>query len=539
MVRRILALGVFIATFILLEGLMGDNTLYAGKSSASEASDTINAAENSEARDADVTQEQPPAQAETTGETGEKKDEAPGPSSEDTTAQKDLKPTGEKVSVYIIPVVEQINKPIKFILRRGIKEAIDNGIEAIVLDMNTPGGALDVTLDMMKMLDRFDGITITFINDEAISAGAFIASATDEIYFAHNGVIGAAAPVMATGQEIDESMKQKILSYLKARVRTYTEEHRYRSDVMAAMMDADFELVIDGEVLKPKGELLSLTAREAMKEYGEPPAALLGAGIYDSLDEMLQAKYGSRNYEIREFKVTWSESLAQYLSAISPILMGLGMLCLFIEFKTPGFGVIGIAGICLLLVVFTGNYVAGLAGYEPVLFFFIGILLIAIEIFLFPGAIVFAFSGILLMLGSLVWSTADVWPDEGFSIDPGIFLVPLYEVGFGLLFAIVGLIFVWRFLPKTSVWNKLVLSTSLAPADPVLAGGGSSLDSGSSLPEIGTKGVAVSDLHPSGEVEIDNKRYQASVRLGTVQQGTEVIVTGYKDFRLLVDKDET
>ena len=78
-----------------------------------------------------------------------------------------------------------------------------------------------------------------------------------------------------------------------------------------------------------------------------------------------------------------------------------------------------------------------------------------------------------------------------------------------------------------------------ADVDPVLAGGGSSLDSGSSLPEIGTKGVAVSDLHPSGEVEIDNKRYQASVRLGTVQQGTEVIVTGYKDFRLLVDKDET
>lgn len=503
------------------------------------ASETLIPAENPEAKDAETPEEPAPAQAVKEDALGDEEPDSAEPSTAGTSMQPDPEPVRPKVLVYIIPITEQISKPTKFILRRGLKEAIENGIEAVVLEMDTPGGALDVTLDVMKMLDRFDGDTMTYVNEDAISAGAFIASATEEIYFMPNGVIGAAAPIMATGQEIDETMLKKILSYLKARVRTYTEEHPYRSDVLAAMMDADFELVIDGEVLKPKGELLSLTAREAMKEYGEPPRPLLGAGIYESLEEMLDAKYGSGRYTIREFEVTWSESLAQYMSAIAPILMGLGMLCLFIEFKTPGFGVFGITGICLLLIVFTGNYVAGLAGYEPVLVFFLGIILIGLELFLFPGTIIFAFSGMLLMLGSLVWSMADIWPDEGFSVEPVIFLVPMYQVAFGLLVALVGLILVWRFLPKTSVWSKLVLGTSLAPADPVIAGGGSSLGDESSLPEVGTRGVAATDLHPGGEVEIEGERYQASVRLGSIDRGTDVVVSGYKDFRLLVDKEQS
>ena len=217
--------------------------------------------------DAETQEEPAPVQADKEEAMGDDEPDSAESSTDGASMQPDPAPSGPKVLVYIIPITEQISKPTKFILRRGLKDAIENGIEAVVLDMDTPGGALDVTLDVMKMLDRFDGDTMTYVNDEAISAGAFIASATDEIYFVRNGVIWATAPVMSTGKEIDESMMRKILSYLKARVRTYTEDHPYRSDVLAAMMDADVELVIDGEVLNPKGELLTLTAREAMKEY--------------------------------------------------------------------------------------------------------------------------------------------------------------------------------------------------------------------------------------------------------------------------------
>ncbi|HRG56545.1 MAG TPA: ATP-dependent Clp protease proteolytic subunit, partial [Lacunisphaera sp.] len=255
-------------------------------------------------------------------------------------------PTPKPV-VYVIPVKDEINSPTLYILRRGLKEAIEQKADAVLLDMNTPGGALDVTFDIMEALEKFPGRKLTFVDREAMSAGAFISAVTDEIYFVPNGVIGAAAPVLATGGEIDKSMKQKIVSYLRARMRASSEGKGYRGQVISAMIDEDYELKIGEKVLKPKGELLSLTATEAMEKYGEPPQVLLGAGKAENITALLVAKYGAGNFEVRQFQVTWSESLAKYLTALSPVLMGLGMLALFVEFKTPGFGWPGTIGIIL------------------------------------------------------------------------------------------------------------------------------------------------------------------------------------------------
>ncbi len=199
-------------------------------------------------------------------------------------------PVAEKstpAKVVIIPVRAQIAEPELYILRRGLKEAIEQKVDTIVLDMETPGGALDVTFEMLKALEKFPGKTVTYINREAISAGALISAGTDEIYFAPGGVIGAAAPVLATGGEIDATMRGKIVSYLKARVRSISEGKGYRGQVISAMIDIDSEFKIGDEVIKQKGELLSLTAQEAVKTYGDPPQPLLGAGIAENLDALL------------------------------------------------------------------------------------------------------------------------------------------------------------------------------------------------------------------------------------------------------------
>ncbi len=472
-----------------------------------------------------------------------------GPSAKETAAsakeqkqpEKNKKKKTGKASVYVIPIEDAISKPNHFILRRGLKEAIDNDIDAVVLDMDTPGGRLDKTLEMMEGLDRFKGATMTFVNDEAISAGAYIAAATDEIYFHPKGVIGAAAVVTGTGEDVPETMKQKINSFLMAKVRTMTKKHRYRSQVIQAMMDVDYVLEIDGKVLKEYGKLLSLTADEAVEEYGDPPEPLLGAGIAKDIEGMLDLKYGPGNYTIESFEVTWSEELAQYLDTIAPILLGIGILFLFLEFKTPGFGVFGTLGVVFLLIVFVSNYVAGLAGHEAVLFFFAGLLLIGAELFLFPGTILFGLLGAVLVLGSLLWSMADIWPrqGEGFTFDFSIFRAPLQDLGLGLLMALTGLSLIWRYLPKTSLWNKLVLATRSAPADLVTAGGGSSLGGAEKLPAAGETGVVISDLRPTGEVEIGGRRYQAAVNLGVLSKGARVKVLGYKNFVLLVGKEES
>jgi membrane-bound serine protease (ClpP class) len=442
------------------------------------------------------------------------------------------------VSVFIVPIHDVIAKPTEYIVRRAVKEAIDRKIDVLLLDVDTPGGRLDVTLEIMEMLDKFEGTTMAYVNPEAISAGAYISISCEDVYFAPKGLIGAAEAITATGADVPESANRKLKSYLLAKVRTLTADHPRKADVLRAMMDPDFEFKIGDEVLKPKDELLTLTDDEAMKLYGDLP--LLGSGIYASAEALLAAEFGEGNATVETFEITWSERLAQFMDSIQPILMGLGVLCLFIEFKTPGFGVFGISGILLLLVVFLGNYVAGVAGSEPILLFGVGIIFVILELFFMPGGVILAMTGILMILGSLVWSMADIWPSQvepmGFEIDAGNWMAAIEQLALGLAIALALIIAVYRYLPKTLFWNRLVLETVTPEANPVLAGGGSSQNPSSSvvLPSIGTRAVVLRDLHPAGEIEIEGALYQATVQLGMVKKGTVVEVIGHRQFALLV-----
>ncbi|HWL16743.1 MAG TPA: NfeD family protein [Opitutus sp.] len=458
---------------------------------------------------------------------------APSPTLAEPAAQSAAPAEGARV--FVIPVREQIGSAVLYVVRRGIKEAIDLKADAIVLDMKTPGGALDKTFSIMEAIARFPGKTITFVNTEAISAGAFISGMTDEIWFAPDGIIGAAAPVSVGGQEIDATMRLKIVSYLKARVRAMSEgKGSYRGAVISAMIDSAQELKIGETVIKEKGELLSLTASEAAKTYGDPPQALLSAGTAANLDDLIAKRFGASGIVVSHMELTWSEELAVWLNALSPVLLGLGMLALFIEFKTPGFGIFGIVGIACLATVFLGNYVAGLSGHEPMLVFGLGLLLVAIEVFFMPGVAVLAIAGLVLMFGSVVWSMADLWPKDAVPAvgDANVFVRPLLNVALGVAIAVALGVGLARYLPHGWIWDRLVLGTAIA-AD--ASGSGSAVRE--SDPLIGARGVAVSALRPGGRVEIDGKHYEASVALGDVAAGTPIVVRGRSDFGLIVEKD--
>jgi len=443
-------------------------------------------------------------------------------------------PPSAKRSVVVIPVQEQIADPVLFIIRRGLKEAIEQKADVVVLDMKTPGGSLSTTFEIMEALAKFPGDTITYVNTEAVSAGAFISASTKEIWFAPGGVIGAAAPVLSGGQDVEATMKQKIVSYLKARIRATSEGKGYRGQVVSAMIDADYELKIGDKVIKTKGELLSLTATEACAPYGDPPQALLGAGIAPSVSQLLESKYGKDGYTIRSLEVTWSEKAAVGLNLIAPILLGLGVLALFIEFKTPGFGVFGIVGIVLLGIVFLSSYVAGLSGHEPVLVFSLGLLLVLLELLFFPGVAVVAVIGLLLMFGSLLWAMADLWPNEPLNLSSDVFVRPLINLSLGLAIAVALALALARFLPTGWVWDRMVINATVGSA---AQDSGSAPQSGPGLASLlGSEGVAVSGLRPSGQVEIDGRRYEARVEMADVRPGERVRVIGRSDFGLVVER---
>lgn len=439
--------------------------------------------------------------------------------------------------VMVIPVQEEIASPVLYIIRRGLKEAIEQKADVVVLDMKTPGGALDVTFEIMEALGRFPGRTITYVNTEAISAGAFISAMTTEIWFAPTGVIGAAAPVLATGGEIDASMKQKIVSYLRARVRAVSEGKGYRGEVISAMIDANYELKIGDKVIKPKGELLSLTASEANERYGDPAQPLLAAGTAASLEELLKDKLGATPETTRRLEVSWSEEFAVLLNSLRPLLLGLGLLLAFIEFKTPGFGIFGISAAVLLAAVFFGHYIAGFSGHEPVLVFVLGLLAVLIELIFFPGVVVVAAGGLLLMLGSLVWSMADIWPNEPISFSPELFLEPIANLVAGLGVSLVLGLLLARFLPRGWIWDRMVLATSVAGAAQTAGGSPEPAVASSSL--MGARGVAVTGLFPSGQVEIEGRRYEARLAVGSAERGATVVVRSRSEFGLVVEATDS
>jgi membrane-bound serine protease (ClpP class) len=437
--------------------------------------------------------------------------------------------------VFVIPVQGEIAEPELYIIRRGLKEATSAGADAVVFDLKTPGGAIDVTLQIMEAIGKFHGLTIAYVDNEAASAGAFVSASCDEIWFAPDGVIGAAAPVTSTGQDVDATMKAKLVSFLKARIRAASEGRGYRGQVVGAMIDEDQTLTVDGQVLKDKGSLLSLTAEEAMKTYGHPPQPLLGAGIAPDLDRLLARKFGARAYEIKRYEVTWSERLSVFLNEISPVLLGLGLLLLFVSFKLGHFGGIGIAGIAILAIVFFGDSVAGLSGHEPLIAFGLGALLVLLEVIFFHSAGILGVLGGALMLGSILWSMADLWPNEPISVawSADAFTRPIVNLGLGLGIAVALAASLLKFLPRGWVWDRLIIGATV---------GGEAQSSGSAPGSvgladlIGRRAVAATALRPAGQVEIDGRRFEATVEVGTVDAGAAVVVRGRTDFGLIVER---
>lgn len=440
-------------------------------------------------------------------------------------------------SFYVIPVNGAIAQPSLFAIRTGVKTAIEKEFDAVILNMDTPGGRLDVTLEILDVLDRFPGKTYTYVNTEATSAGAIIASVTDEIYFNSKGTMGSAEAVSGQGQDIQESMKRKISSFLNSKIEAYTAEYPYRTDVIIAMMDPDFEFKIGEEIIKEEGELLNLNAISAHKEYGDPPQSILGSGVVDDLDTLLNQLGGTGDKTVEYFEETWSLDLANFLVTLSPILLGIGILGIYLEIQTPGFGLPGIGGaICFIIALF-GHTVAGLSGNEATLFFILGAALLFTEIILMPGVLFLAIPGLILMFGSLVWGMADVWPENtpGYQWNIAMLEGPFVNVMMGLILGAILVVLFMRFTPKSMVWNKMVINESISGdarnADTVKA----------ETSMVGRTGVALTDLYPSGEIEIDGERHEAHLSVGSVEAGHSVRVIGRSQFTLevvAIEKEE-
>ena len=400
--------------------------------------------------------------------------------------------------VYVIPIREDIEPPLVYLVRRGVKEAMAAHADLLVLDMDTLGGGLDVTKEIFDILGNFKGQTLTYVNKQAMSAGAFISVATQKIYMAPGALIGAAAPVMlAPGGGLQDipsgDVHAKELSYVKGIIRSEAETNGYDWDVIEAMIDKDKELEIDGQTLNKKGSLLTLTASEAAKEYGTPPKPLLSSGTFDSLDALLQ-HIGYGNSVRTTVQTTGAEKLGALLNAISPILLIIGMIGLYIEIKSPGVVVPAVVAVIAFLLYFLGGYVAGLSGMEWVIVFVIGLALVISEFFVHPGTILPGLIGAALIFISLVMAMVDMYPGTPMMPTFPQVELPLKNIGIALAGSLVIALILARVLPKTPMYRTLVSQT--ASGDATMLEQKQQQSS-----RIGHQGVTISNLRPGGKAK--------------------------------------
>src|SRR5438046_91209 len=186
-----------------------------------------------------------------------------------------------KGDIVVVPLRGEVAPSLLAFLRRAVKTAESSDASAIVFDMNTYGGRLDTASDIVNALNQIKIPTYTFINTNAGSAGAVIAIATEHIYMAPVSAIGAAAPLLATGEDLPATAKEKAISYWTALIRNSAVRNGHNPDIGEAFMNKDKEVKIGDRVVHPKGTLLTLNAQEATEQINGKP--VLADGIADSI----------------------------------------------------------------------------------------------------------------------------------------------------------------------------------------------------------------------------------------------------------------
>lgn len=427
--------------------------------------------------------------------------------------------------VFQIPIEDQIEPALLYVIRRGVKAASAADADAIVFSMNTPGGRVDITREILDIIREIDVPVYTFVEQDAYSAGAIIALATT-IYMAPGSVIGAATPMMMgpTGgpQDLNEDVSEKMKSAVAAMVRTAAEQGGHDPELAEAMVRRDAEYKIGTNVISKAGELLTLTYSEA--------EGVLSEGTVSSVDEMLD-RAGLSGAEIRKLEVTPAEKLARVIAALAPILLMVGLGGIYLEIKTPGFGLPGIAGATALALFFFGHHIAGLAGMEDVVLFMIGFALLFAEVFITPGFGLLGISGIILLLVSLLNAMSWKVPGEllpAVSGDGATIERAVLNLALGMAGAAVAAIAAGRFLPKSRALRPLVLEQSTNREN-----GFTSSREHSEL--IGKTGTAEMNLHPSGRAVFDGERLNVISRGEFIEKGAAVKISDVHGSRIVVE----
>lgn len=375
-------------------------------------------------------------------------------------------------TVYVIPIEETVEKGLSKFLERSFQEAEDMNAKHIILDINTPGGAVDAALEMADTIHNSAIPVTAYVNRRALSAGAYLALNADDIYMAPGGKMGAAAIIDTNGNAADKKSESLWLAEMEDAAKKNGRDPKYA----LAMADADVDAKEAGA---PKGKLLTLSPDKALDVgYSE--------GTAQNLDDLLK-KLNLEDAKVQYGEVSFAEKVARFLThpIVVPILLSIGSLGLMVELYSPGFGIPGFMGLSALMLFFYGHLVAGLAGMETLLLFIAGIVFIILELFL-PGGIA-GIIGVIAVVASLFLAS-------------GSFKVMAVSILIATAVSIAASILLTKVLGKRMKFFKKFILTDSTSTESGYVSNVTRHDL------IGKIGVTQTALRPAGTAIIDDER---------------------------------
>ncbi len=413
---------------------------------------------------------------------------------------------------------------------RKTKKAFDlvrkHDADRLLLHLNTYGGRVTEADSIRNRLLNSPVPVYVFINPNAASAGALISIACTKIYMTEQATMGAATVVNQKGKK----MPEKYQSYMRGTMRATAQARGRDPDIAEAMVDESIEL----DTIAPKGELLTFTRKEAIaNDYCH--------GKAKSLNQVLE-KEGLQNAAIVRPEKTFVESIITWLinPAVSSVLIMLILGGLYFELQSPGLGLPIAASIIAALLYFAPLYLEGLAANWEIAIFILGIILIAVEIFVIPGLGVSGITGFLLLLVSFVFTMInndffDFTFTRGDDVLTALISVLASIVGGIILVLISGKPFL-----RSRFFQRLVLQETLAPdqdqtnnadSNNVEAQYQSEVESQS---KVGATGSAYTELSPSGKILIDEEMFDGVSEGEFIEKGKPVKVIKESSNRLVV-----
>lgn len=411
--------------------------------------------------------------------------------------------------VYLGTIEGDIDLGLAPYVRRVVSEAEEANASAIIFKINTFGGRVDAATQIKDAIINSNLETIAFVDKRAISAGSLIALSCDKIVMVPGASMGATTVVDQTGKK----QAEKAQSYMRSEMRSTAERTGRRKDIAEGMVDERVEI----EGLVDSTQLVTLTSEEAM-----------GYGIADTvladLNEVL-IYCNNENAQVIEISVDWAESFIRFINhpIITSILMMVIMVGMFMEIKTPGWGVPGTASLIALALFFGAGYVLEIASIMDILLFLAGVLLIVVEIFVIPGFGVFGIAGIILMMVGLFLGLVSDFP----LIDGEILELAVMQLAGAFILSGILIYILAKTLTKTKVWNKLILRDNIEAK--------SGYTSNKKFTHLNKKeGEALTDLRPAGTVIINDQRYDAVTQGEYIEKGNKIKVIEIEGSKIVV-----